>query len=60
MKDMMIAVVAALIGIMIFGVSVYYLVKEKSDKEAKKIYTISSLIGAVVAIGALIGMFFLI
>lgn len=60
MKDMIIAVIAALIGIMIIGVSVYYLVKEKNDKEAKKIYTISSLICAVVTIGALIRIIFLI
>lgn len=36
MKDMIIAVVAALIGIMIIGVSVYYLVKEKMIRKQRK------------------------
>lgn len=60
MKDMIIAVVVALCGILLVGASVYYLVKEKNDRESKKIYTTSSLIGAVVAVGALIRIIFLI
>lgn len=60
MKDMIIAVVIALIGIMILGASIYYLVKEKDDKESKKIYTISALVGAAVTIGAWIRIIFLV
>lgn len=58
MKETIIAIIAALFGIMIIGVSVYYLIKEKNDKESKKIYTISSLVGAVIAIGALVILLF--
>ncbi|MDO5387880.1 MAG: hypothetical protein Q4F63_01465 [Clostridia bacterium] len=39
-----------LIGIIILLGSVYYLIKEKNDKQSQKIYSIFSVIGAVIVI----------
>ena len=47
---MIIKIIGLLIGIMIFAFGLYYLIKEKADPESKKIYTITSIIGAVIAI----------
>lgn len=49
-----IKIIGALIGLLIFGCGLYYLVKEKEDKESRTIYTITTIVGAVIAIGALI------
>ena len=38
-----------IIGILILGAGIYYLAKEKNDPESKKIYTIVSVIGAILA-----------
>lgn len=53
----MIKIIGVLIGLLIFGFGLYYLVKEKDDKESRKIYTVATLVGAVIAIGALIFLF---
>ncbi len=37
-----------IIGAMILGAGIYYLVKEKADKEARKIYTITTVAGALI------------
>ena len=42
---MAIKIVGLIIGILILGVGVYYLAKEITDKESKKIYTITSVVG---------------
>ena len=42
-------IIGLVIGILVLGAGVYYLVKEKQDPESKKIYTIVSVIGAAVA-----------
>ena len=39
-----------IIGILVLGAGIYYLGKEKSDPESKKIYTIVSAIGGGVAV----------
>ena len=36
-----------IIGAMILGAGIYYLVKEKADKEARKIYPITTVAGAI-------------
>jgi len=41
-------VIGLAIGIMILGAGIYYLVKEKDDKESRKIYSITSVVGAVI------------
>lgn len=42
-------IVGLIIGILVLGAGVYYLVKEKQDPEPRKIYTVVSVIGAAVA-----------
>ena len=45
-------ILGIIIGSLILITSLYYLYKEKHDPEARKIYTIAALTGAVVACGA--------
>ena len=45
---MAIKIVGLIIGILILGVGVYYLAKEITDKESKRIYTITSVDGALI------------
>lgn len=47
---MAIKIIGLIIGILVLGTGIYYLVKEKDDKESKKIYTIISVIGSVIAV----------
>lgn len=47
---MVIGIVGIVIGIMVLAAGIYYLIKEKTDKESRKIYGIISAIGAVVVI----------
>ena len=53
-KKMIISVIGMLIGALVAGVGVYYLMKEKQDKESVKIYGIISGIGGVIFIGMLV------
>ena len=46
---MAIKLIGLLIGILILGAGVYYLAKEKHDPESRKIYTIVSAIGGILA-----------
>lgn len=45
---MIIKIIGLIIGILIFSAGIYYLVKEKGDRESKKIYTVISIIGGIV------------
>lgn len=45
---MIVSIVGIVIGILILGAGIFYLVKEKKDAESKKIYIITSVIGAVI------------
>lgn len=42
--------IGLIIGILVLGAGIYYLVKEKTDPESRKIYTIVSIIGGLIAI----------
>jgi len=53
-KSMVIKVIATIIGALILGAGLYYLIKEKNDKESKKIYTITSVIGGAIFVVGLI------
>ena len=46
---MTLSIIGLVIGILVLGAGLYYLVKEKNDPESKKIYGIISLLGAVLA-----------
>ena len=54
---MVIGIIGILIGLLVLGAGIYYLVKEKNDPESKKIYSIVSAVGAVVTIVAAIFLF---
>ena len=45
----MISVIGLVIGVIILIAGLYYLAQEKEDPESRKIYTIVSAIGAVIA-----------
>ena len=48
-KIMAVKIIGLIIGILVLVAGIYYLAKEKNDPESKKIYTIVSLIGGVIA-----------
>lgn len=41
-------VIGLIIGILILGAGIYYLLKEKEDKESRKIYSITTAAGALI------------
>ncbi len=47
---MVIGIIGLIIGLMVLGAGIYYLVKEKNDPESRNIYTVISAIGAAVSI----------
>ena len=51
---MAIAIIGIIIGAMIHGAGIYYLAKEKTDREARKIYTITTVAGALILAGAIL------
>ena len=51
---MIISIIGMLIGALVAGVGVYYLMKEKRDKESVKIYGIISGVTGVIFIGMLV------
>ena len=46
---MAVKIIGLIIGILVLGAGIYYLVKEKHDPESKKIYTTVSVVGGVIA-----------
>lgn len=54
---MAVKIIGLVIGILILGAGVYYLVKEKQDPESKKIYTVVSVISAAVAVVSAVLLF---
>lgn len=46
---MAVKIIGLIIGILVFGAGIYYLVKEKHDPESKKIYGIITALGGAVA-----------
>lgn len=51
---MAITIIGIIIGAMILGAGIYYLAKEKTDREAQKIYTITTVAGALILAGAIL------
>lgn len=54
MKETIYALVTLLTGAMILGTGIHYRVKEKDNPESRKIYTIAAIVGAVIAIAAVV------
>ncbi len=48
-KKMAVRIIGLVIGILVLGAGIYYLAREKSDPESRKIYTIVSVIGGIIA-----------
>ena len=51
---MAITIIGIITGAMILGAGIYYLAKEKTDREARKIYTITTVAGALILAGAIL------
>lgn len=51
---MIIGIIGLIIGLLVAGAGIYYLSQEKNDPEAKKIYTVISVIGLIIAVVMLI------
>jgi len=47
---MVFKIIGLIIGIVVLGTGIYYLAKEKHDPESKKIYTVVSAVGGVIAL----------
>ncbi len=47
---MAVKIIGIVIGALVLGASVFYLVKEKDDKDSKKIYGTLAAIGGIVAV----------
>ena len=54
---MVIGIIGIIIGLLVLGAGIYYLIKEKKDPESKKIYSIVSVVGAVVTVVAAVILF---
>ena len=57
-KIMTVKIIGLIIGILVLGAGIYYLVKEKHDSESKRIYGIISVIGAVITIACVLMLIF--
>ena len=55
---MAVKIIGLIIGILVLGAGIYYLAKEKHDPESKKIYTIVSASGGVIAAACAILLIF--
>ena len=51
---MTLAIIGLVIGILVLCAGVYYLIKEKSDPESRKIYIVISLLGGALTIGMIV------
>ncbi len=53
-KKIIISLVLLAIGVLVLTAGMYYLIKEREDQEARKIYWITQLVGAVLILGIVI------
>ena len=58
MTKLLVPVLGIIIGLLVLAAGIYFLVKEKADPESKKIYTIVTVIGAVIIVAALLMLVF--
>ena len=49
-KIMAVKIIGLIIGILVLGAGIYYLAKEKHDADSRKIYTVISVIGAILSV----------
>lgn len=55
---MIISIMGILIGALVLGAGIYYLIKEKTDKESRKIYGVISCVGGAIFIVMLLKLIF--
>ena len=55
---MAVKIIGLIIGILVLGTGIYYLAKEKHDPESKKIYSIVSAVGGVIAVACALLLIF--
>ena len=55
---MAVKIIGLIIGILVLGAGIYYIIKEKHDSESKRIYSIISIIGAVITIACVLMLIF--
>lgn len=51
-QKVIVCIIGILIGVLVLGTGIYFLHQEKHDSEFRKIYTIVSVVGALLAVGA--------
>ena len=56
---MIVKIIGLIIGILVLCAGLFYLRKERNDPESKKIYTIISVIGGIIALVCLLLLIFL-
>ena len=54
MQSIIMTILGLLVGVAIAGAGIFYLIKEKKDKDSVKIYRTISLIGAAITIGIVV------
>lgn len=47
-------IIGLIVGVMILVAGVYYFIKEKDDKESRRIYSITSAVGIVIIVGLIL------
>lgn len=55
---MSVKIIGLIIGLLVLIAGIYYLVKEKDDRESKKIYSVISLVGALVSVVCVLMLIF--
>ena len=55
---MAVKIIGLVIGILVLGMGIYYLAKEKHDPESKKIYSAVSTVGGVIAVACALLLIF--
>lgn len=53
---MVYGIIGAIIGICVLGAGLYFLKKDKDDAESKKIYGITSAVGAVITVASAVAI----
>ena len=49
-KTVTVKIIGLIIGLLILFAGIYYLAKEKSDSESRKIYSVVSAVGAIMTV----------
>lgn len=55
-KEMTVKIIGLIVGLLVLGAGLYYLVKEKKDPESRKIYGVVGAVGGVLVIGCILSL----